>query len=275
MSTLEAIKERQRGWAKRQSKQPDRNYLASVSANLYQEMAASTKAAFGDGAGSELIDTSKSPAKMKALHSSSALAVNFFDYWVNRDSGPLQQALQMDARIDSILFEKTYSTGFSLPHLDVVIEDENKTITAFESKFTEWLTPLGKKEPFRDAYFENQTKHWERVGLPECQRLARKMYDAYKSDERNVFQHLDAPQLLKHALGLAKNLKTFSLVYIYFAAPGTEADDHRDEIYKFISEVDSRLNFESLTYQKVFNKLKVNAPDDSDYLDYLEERYFG
>ena len=33
---------------------------------------------------------------MRALHSSSALAVNFFDYWTNKDKSPLLSALGID-----------------------------------------------------------------------------------------------------------------------------------------------------------------------------------
>ena len=34
---------------------------------------------------------------MRALHSSSALAVNFFDYWTDRDKTPILSALGIDS----------------------------------------------------------------------------------------------------------------------------------------------------------------------------------
>jgi hypothetical protein len=54
--------------------------------NLFQALNESTRKAFEQGSGSELQDTASRPAKIKALHSSSALAVNFFDRWVINDA---------------------------------------------------------------------------------------------------------------------------------------------------------------------------------------------
>jgi len=69
-------------WAEALGLKPDaRGYLATVEGNLLQPLNESTRKAFENGSGSELQDTPSRPAKMRALHSSSALAVNFFDSW--------------------------------------------------------------------------------------------------------------------------------------------------------------------------------------------------
>ena len=82
------------------------------------------------------------PAKMKALHSSSALAVNFFDLWTGRDPDPLKKALNLDKEILDIQFERQYPTGLAgnPPNLDVALDLEGGLTLAIESKFSEWLT---------------------------------------------------------------------------------------------------------------------------------------
>ena len=254
----------------------EKDYLPTVRDNLFQEMTVCTKAAFDEGRGQELYDTPKCRAKMRALRSSSALVVNVFDYWVCRDNAlPLQQAIGMKAPIDRVALEQQFPTGLggAAPHLDIVITPETGAVFALEGKFTEWFSPK-TSEPFRSAYFADQAKHWASVRLPECQRLAEEMRDARKHG-RNMFHHLDAPQLLKHALGLAGNLPSFSLGYIYYYAPGDETDAHRREIEEFTSRVGSELDFKAVTYQCLFKRLKENARGHSEYLDYLERRYFS
>ena len=56
-------------------------------------------------------DPKYSPAKMKALYSSSDLAVNVFDYWSQHDVAPLAAALALDESILSVAFEAQYPTG--------------------------------------------------------------------------------------------------------------------------------------------------------------------
>ena len=279
MNTLRRIKRQQRHWAFRHAEAADgAGYLPSVRANLFQAMTAPTKIAFSEGSGSELKDRAGRPAKMRALHSSSALAVNVFDYWVSRDCRPLQQAIGMQSAIDAIAFEAQYPTGLSgsAPHLDISITAQSGFVFALESKFTEWLTRKDRKSdaPFKAKYFANQAKHWQSAGLPKCQQLASAMYAGYKRGDRGIFRHLDAPQLLKHALGLATSLKEFSLGYIYYDTPGPETAHHKSEIEEFNHRVGAELNFQAMSYQSFFQKLKDNTNEDSDYLNYLESRYF-
>ena len=106
------LKKHQRDWAEAQGLEPDhRGYLVDVRSNLFKPMAPRTEAAFKKGSGSELKDTPNRPAKMKALHSSSALAVNFFDFWTEQDKSALQRALSLDMAITSITFEEQFPTG--------------------------------------------------------------------------------------------------------------------------------------------------------------------
>ena len=274
MDTVAAIKQQQRDWANRAGLAADaKGYLPFVRDNLFQAMTAGARAAFGGGKGRESHDAPHRPAKMRALHSSAALVVNVFDYWICRDARlALGRAVGMKAPIADIALERRYPTGLggTAPHLDIVITAESGAVFALESKFTEWLGPK-LSEPFRGAYFAGQAKHWAAAGLPECQRLAEAMRDADK-EGRNMFRHLDAPQLLKHALGLGVNLPRFSLGYVYYDAPGDEARAHQHEIKEFQSRVGPELGFTAMTYQRVFTRLKENGRGHSEYLDYLEGR---
>lgn len=277
MNILQAVKRRQRDWAERRGKEPDaQGYLSSVRANLFQEMTAATKIDLEAGGGQEMEPGSNGRVKMRAAHSSSALAVNVFDYWVDRDCRPLQQALGMDAPISRIAFEQQFPTGLpgTPPHLDVAITSSDGTLLALESKFTEWLSSR-TGEPFKEKYFERQAEHWQLAGLPECQRLARELHDAYREGQKHNFCRLDAPQLLKHALGLASSGKPFSLGYIYFDAPGDERDVHLQELTQFSSRVGQELNFQAIAYQDLFKRLQASTNGDAAYLDYLKSRYFN
>jgi hypothetical protein len=87
------------------------DYLDAIEANLLQPLSVAAHRGFGNGSGSELADTPARPAKMKALHSSAALAVNVFDYWTTRDSAPLTAAMGIASRIREMAFERQFPTG--------------------------------------------------------------------------------------------------------------------------------------------------------------------
>ncbi|MBI4572670.1 MAG: hypothetical protein HY713_05220 [candidate division NC10 bacterium] len=251
-----------------------RGYLPSVDDNLRQPLSPPALRAFNIGSGSELKDTRHRPAKMKALHSSAALAVNVFDYWTTRNTGPLVASLGLQALIDSIAFEAQFSTNLdgNPPNLDLAIELSTGITVVIESKFSEWLTPKSRKrECFKPKYFPQSQALWEPKGLPACQSLA---VDIHQGSER--FRYLDAPQLLKHALGLATQLSDrFSLYYLYFDWPSSAADLHRTEMDHFANRVGEELRFRTLTYQELFHRLLASPVSlDAEYVDYLRARYF-
>src|SRR6185312_1674266 len=97
MSSRSMILESQQSWARAAGKYADaRGYCAVLADNLRRPLRAPLRAAFANGGGSELKN------KMRALHSSSALAVNFFDYWTIANSRPLARALGLDSAVTSI-----------------------------------------------------------------------------------------------------------------------------------------------------------------------------
>lgn len=268
VSSRTAILEGQQSWARATARPADpRGYLATVDENLWRPMSDRTRADFTNGSGSELTQ------KMRALHSSSALAVNFFEFWRAADCTPLVRLLGLDSPVEAISFERQYPTGLAgnPPNLDVCISLASGRTVAIESKFCEWL---GKNAPdqeyFKPKYFPEGSAIWTLRGLPECQRLAEDI-DA----QRKHFIHLDAAQLLKHALGLATQLGArFDLYYVYFEWPGSESALHRSEIDCFSKRVGSEIRFRSMTYQDLFGRLGVDDAEP-DYFNYLRGRYFS
>ena len=275
MSSKTELLLQQRQWAELTGLEPDtRGYLESVGKNLLKTIGPQTRLAFEKGSGSELEDTPSRPAKMRALHSFSALAVNVFDSWVGSKTPALKSVLGLDSDIVSISFEEQFPTGLGgiPPNLDVALELSSGHITGIESKFSEWLAPKPKhKAPLKAKYFPGNTGLWQEKGLPESQKLAAAMDQGAEH-----FQHLDVPQLLKHSLGMATQCgNRFSLFYIYYDCPGPESDLHNDEVSHFGSLVGEELRFKAISYQNFFSALEQIEFADKKYLDYLRERYFN
>ena len=272
MSPNRQIRKIQKDWAEPRGLSFDsRGYLGEVDANLRMPLSERATRGFTEGAGSELAD------HMKALHSSSALVVNLFDFWTYRDKGPLLSAMRVDDRSSAPLdFEAQFPTGLGgkPPHLDIVITLDSGPVVAVESKFTEHLDlSTGGKSKFTASYFALPGGRWTRAGLPACQELAEELHDG-----RHRFEYLDPWQLLKHTLGLATNRgDRFSLRYLYYDFPGDKSDEHEQETRWFADRVGDEIRFKALRYQEVFGRLVAAAPDEPEYqnyLGYLETRYF-
>ena len=92
---------------------PD-GYAVTLESNLLYPMSPAIKAAFATGAGREL------DSKMRARHSSSALALNTFSPWLDH---PEHLELVGVRSFKEIAFEKEYPTGLRgrQPHLDLVL----------------------------------------------------------------------------------------------------------------------------------------------------------
>lgn len=112
-----------------------RGYMSSVGENLYQPLSSSASAGFLKGSGSELVDTPLRPAKMKALHSSAALPLNFFDYWTDRSPAPLLTALGLGIAPTSIEFEAQFPTGLAgnPQNLDVALQFDSGLVIGIDA----------------------------------------------------------------------------------------------------------------------------------------------
>jgi len=93
---------------------------------------------------------------------------------------------------------------------------------------------------------------------------------------KTSFTYLDAPQLLKHILGLATKFgpRGFELVYLWYDRPSAEAERHRQEIKDFKEQVGDDVYFRDMTYQDVFNIIKRSLDANKRYISYITERYF-
>jgi hypothetical protein len=248
-------------------------YFEKVTDNLFVELSKSSKQEFEKADGSELIDKKNSKAKMKAVHSSSALVCNFFEYWRDIDKKTLTKSLGLKPEIKLLSFEQKFSMGMkgNMPNLDVFLMLEDGSPIAIESKFTEWMD-MGNSL-FADSYFANGAKRWAKAGLPKCQELAEKIYS--KKERKG---YLNEAQLLKHALGIANKLgNQATLIYLYYDLDKTSeiGQKHKQEIQKFKNKTKGELNFQAMTYQEVFQKLeKLEKVKHKDYFKYLKSRYF-
>lgn len=110
MTGLEFIKSKQQNWAKRQGFElvggtiPDKgekNYLYDLTDNLFEPLSDENLIYYGSGDGNETKDGKIRLAKMKALHSSSALVVNMFQYWQGKENTPLLYACGLSSKKSS------------------------------------------------------------------------------------------------------------------------------------------------------------------------------
>jgi hypothetical protein len=265
MNAKAALLRQQLNWASRAGLRPDsRGYLDHYELNLFQRLSHLAKAAFADGSGSELLPSENRPAKMAALHSSSALAVNAFDYWSDKPLGIIADALQIKPDPAIVRFEEKFPTGLggTPPNLDLAFYYSDDHIAGIESKFTE--------AHFKAKYFPADSALWSQVGLPNAQCLAAALYR-----QEHVFRYLDAPQLLKHMLGLATAARgKSSLCYVFFDSSGRESSIHRQEIEAFANRIGSDISFNWCTYQEVFLRLRsLLGAEHHSYISYLTDRY--
>ena len=253
----------------------ERGYVEPFTLNLRPGVRPDTIAQLRKGSGGELKDSPKRPAKIRALHSSSALAVNFFDYWVPPERLPrLAQSLDIKSSIIQLRFEAKFRTalGGTPPNLDLALDLDDHSTFAIESKFGEWLAPKPRHDlRFAQKYLQGSQRYWDDQGLYASQALASAI-----GVGKEHFCYLDAKQLLKHALGLATQCQhRFQLVYIYYEHSGSESVAHSDELTRFSVKIATDFPFKHITYQTLFAVLKRGCrADDDAYFTYLRDRYF-
>ncbi len=266
-------KARQRAWAEGEDISVDSDgYVLKVEENLFLPMSPATLMELSDGSGNELGDLGRR-GKMQALHSSSALAYNVFEYWRQQeDREPLRHALGLGSSIASIRFEGKFSTGLGGPaHVDVVLEVGDRTV-GVESKFLEPFWSTTPYATFSKRYFADGIARWTDIGLPRCQALAEQVYTGDLE-----FLRLDVPQLLKHALGLWKlGGREASLWYLYLELAGKVGARHRMELERFEQSAGEEIGFKALSYDQVMGRLReFGEAGHGKYLSYLENRYGG
>ena len=274
---VDYIKGTQRDWATSRGIPFDGDgYTHTIDANLFGGLSEAARNDFKQGDGAEL-GTECQPGKIQALHSSSALACNWFDWWRGGHLAPLSRAFGMSSPLREFVgLEQKLSTGVGGigPNLDVMFRCADGTRFGIESKFTEPYRPSDPKTRMKLRYFGTSStaglRLWDEAGLPGCQRIA--------EDLRNGTHHfktLDVAQLLKHMLGMSRKGQPWMLCYLWYDARGPVADQHRQEVSHLIERLGADAShFQSLTYRELFFKMLPHVTDDAkDQMAYVRERY--
>jgi hypothetical protein len=269
-AALASIKANQHSWARAHGVPVDgKGYTLDLAGNLFKLPSSNTLAEFSMGSGSELrLD---GPGKIQALHSSSALACNVFDFWRERDFSELSSALGTSTAITHLEFEGQCRTPLrgTPPNLDVVLYLTDGSVIGVESKFTEPYSSKSGRAPFASSYFANERSYWTTSGLPRCQELAGAL-----NASSVTFEYLDVAQLLKHALGLrTKHGHKARLWYLWYDVAGQAGQHHGREVEAFTAAVDAEIGFRAMTYQALIARLAGRSSDVVAYREYLGTRY--
>jgi hypothetical protein len=251
------------------------NYTLEPEHNLFgSQLLPETRRAFEEGAGGELRGDIPT---MSALHSSAAMAVNLFQYWLGRpELDTLAQVLAVPSRrIVSAGFEERFpvcgdaaTRGLRTdPHLDFALVYEDGSCVGVECKLYEPYGRLSDKR-LKPPYLALDA--W--ADVPACRQLADVL-----NRESAGFRRLDACQLIKHILGLkaGRGVSQWRLLYLYLDAPGEEAAEHRAEIKAFANAIASDgISFNHLSVQEfILRAVATVRTNHQAYVDYLAARY--
>ena len=251
-------------------------YTQKLDNNLFEPLLPETEKNFKDADGKELTGN---PCKMQAVHSSSALGVNIFQYWKKTNQIPAIAAACRFCNIGNtssqcIDFEVKYpiSGKFPLsPNIDVVINNSPESrfeVFAIECKFSEAY--YSRAHSGLSPKYIKLNKVWD--NMPNLLELAKEI-----SPDDNRFTRLHPAQLIKHILGLkeAFGKNKFRLLYLWYDTIGPESMKHHEEIEKFIeiTKTDG-VHFHAMSYQDLIVKLAKNYRSlHRSYIDYITGRY--
>jgi hypothetical protein len=253
-------------------------YTTKLDQNLFQPLLPDVRKSITASDGTEL-GSAGLPGKMQAIHSSSALGVNVFQYWKAISDISLIAASCGLCRRGSdvsrdIQFEEKYPIHDSLkfhPNVDVVIHNKPEAKIkrfAIECKFSEAYGAYrhdGLKRKYLDF-----SDIWEEI--PNLRTFAHRI-----SPDDKEFDHLHPAQLIKHILGMKRQFGTggFRLLYLWYDVLGEQGKRHRDEVNEFAeaAKLDG-IKFHSLTYQELIVTLsKRFRSEHHEYVRYLTDRY--
>ena len=253
-------------------------YTNTFNENLFVPLNSETKTEIEKGAGGELKDNTNYPAKMRAVHSSSAIGVNVFQYWRNKNIPDIAYSLRLcrkeNKTSQEIKFEQKFiiSDKFNYsPNIDIVIYNEKTArIKAYgiECKFSEAYR--GKPSGLKEKYINSIPEQWKNI--PNLFEFANTI-----SPNNNSYRYLHSAQLIKHILGLKKiyGKGGFRLLYLWCDVTGDAGCKHRKEINEFaeIAKLDN-IKFHSISYQElIFNLNRNFYKENEKYIDYLTDRY--
>ena len=253
-------------------------YTQKFDDNLFESLMPGTEKNFKKADGGELTGNLY-PCKMQAVHSSSALGVNIFQYWKRKKQFPAIAAACRfcsagNTSSQDINFEVKYpiSGKFSRsPNIDVVINNSSESrfkVFAIECKFSEAY--YSRTHSGVSPKYIGLNKVWN--NMPNLLNLAKEI-----SPDYNRFTRLHPAQLIKHILGLKEKFdkNKFRLLYLWYDTIGPESAKHHKEIEEFtkITKADG-IYFHAMSYQDLIIKLAKNYRETHrDYIDYITGRY--
>lgn len=255
------------------------SYTSKLIENLFEPLIPEVRESFEKGDGNEIKGSPDSPAKMQALHSSSALGVNIFHYWQRIRQVPLIAAAcgfckKRNNTSQKIVFEDKYPIDDKFrhsPNIDVVIYNSDASKVkrfAIECKFSEAYG--GRKHSGLNPKYINLDVIWE--DIPRAFDFAKTI-----SPQDTKFAHLHPAQLVKHILGLKNKFgkEGFRFLYLWYDVLGQEGSVHRKEIEAFSDLVKSDgIKFHSQSYQELIVKLSNEYRSEHEkYIRYISERY--
>ncbi len=251
-------------------------YTQKLNDNLFEPLLPDVQSDFIQGDGGELTGN---PCKMQAVHSSSALSANIFQYWKGVDQIPaIAAACRFCNRNNNTSQDISFEVKFSIsnkfqysPNIDVVIRNSSKSrfnVFAIECKFSEAYS--SRKHHGIDPKYIELKNVW--AGIPNLYKFAKTI-----SPVDSKFNHLHPTQLIKHILGLKEKFgrNKFRLLYLWCDTIGLESANHHSEINEFIeiTKADG-IYFHAMSYQELIIKLSNNYQGiHRDYIDYITERY--
>jgi len=284
MNAREYILSKQIQWAYRNNivligsrgKRGRKAYTQKLDDNLFKPLMIEVRDNFTQADGGELTGN---PCKMQAVHSSSALGVNIFQYWKKINQAPAIAAACKfcstgNTSSQGINFEAKYPISEKFlrsPNIDVIINNSPESrfkVFAIECKFSEAY--YSRTHSGISPKYIELNKVWD--DMPNLLKLAKEI-----SPDDNRFTHLHPAQIIKHILGLKEKFgkEKFRLLYLWYDTIGPESAKHHKEIEEFteITQVDG-LYFHAMSYQDLIIRLAKKYRDTHrDYIDYISERY--
>lgn len=217
---------------------------------------------------------------MQAVHSSSAIGVNIFQYWQKIGRLPEIAAACGFCRkgnkiSQKIVFEDKYPIDGKrfrfAPNIDVLIHNSDSVKVkrfAVECKFSEAYSSHGHSG-LKEEYLKLNSI-WN--DIPSLHGLAKLICP----DDKKFF-HLHPAQLIKHILGLKAHFgkEGFRLLYFWYDVLGEEGATHKKEISTFIERtLADGIKFHALSVQKLIVALSNEyRSDHPEYIQYISERY--
>jgi hypothetical protein len=288
MNNKELIVLKEKNWAKKNNKTLTVNnknsksftYFKELNNNLFIPLSESLQKQFNKADGHEINDSSEKLAKMKAIHSSSALAVNIFHYWQTQNK-ILEIAYccglcnKNNKYVEDMFFEKNdlvIDSSFERkPNIDIVITNSDFSrfkAFAIESKFTEHFTSKNKQN-LSQSYLDMDYL-WKNIDF---------LRDFISQDNSpfHKYKYLDAAQLVKHILCLNREYGKgkFKLLYLYYDSIGEKAINHYCELLDFSMKLRTGgIEFRFKSYQELIYKMANNYyKEHVEYFDYIIDRY--